>query len=147
MRLRLVFVVANKGIRIFILVQVCEGVVDLPMLGLIRTDIVHEVPHSTVSFRHLPVVDGEIWNAEVGIRPLGQLAGLDILDYERVGEDGFFFEVAYEAVTCLRRDEVGEKHAVEEDSLSTEDHELHEPARFSHLQKGKQVHTLIVSLL
>jgi hypothetical protein len=50
-----------------------------------------------------------------------------------VGEDGFFFKIAYEAMTSTWADEVGDEHGVEEDALSTEDCEAHEPARFAHL--------------
>ncbi|CRJ86145.1 hypothetical protein BN1723_000082 [Verticillium longisporum] len=78
---------------------------------------------------------------------VSSLAFLDLADAARVRVHGLLLEVADEAMRDLGRDEIRQEHAVEEDALGTDEHDLHEPARLRHLHKGQQVHALIVRLL
>lgn len=48
--------VTDKGVRVLILVQICKRVVDAAVTGLISPDIVNQVLHSAVTFRHMPVL-------------------------------------------------------------------------------------------
>lgn len=48
---------------------------------------------------------------------------------------GFFLEIPDEAVNDLGVQEVHDKHAIEEDALGTDNHELHEPTRLTHFHE------------
>lgn len=120
--------------------------VDFSVLCFVGPNVQQQVLHGPVAFGHLPVVDGQIRNAELGIGPLGQLPSLEVGDGERVRQHGLFFQVAHEAMAGARGDEVGEEHGVEEDALGAQDHDLHEPAGLGHLEEGEQVHALVVRL-
>ena len=93
---------------------------------------------------HVPVAHGDLGRLE--LLPLGQLAGVKVGDDAAVRQDGLFLEVADEAMAGPWRDQIGEEHAVEEDALGAQDHEAHEPAGFGHLEKGQEVHALVVRL-
>lgn len=54
-----------------------HGVVDKPMLRLVRADVVNEVEHIGV-FRHAPVVNGDLRRRLVA--PLRQSASFQLLD-------------------------------------------------------------------
>ena len=116
--------------------------IDLAMLGLIRADIQQQISHTALPLGHVPVSDRDLGGLE-GL-PLGQFAGVDVVDGEGVGEHGLLFEVADEAVAGAGRDEVGEEEAVEEDALGAEDHEAHKGARLGHFEEGEEVHALVV---
>ena len=141
-----VFVRAHEGVGILVLVQITKRVVDLSMLRLVCSDIEEKVFHSPLSLGYAPVVCCEIRDHELRVCPLWEFPGVDILNSERVREHGLFLEVADEAVAGARRDEVREEHAIEEDTLSTEDHEFHKPAGLSHLEEREEVHTFVVRL-
>lgn len=49
---------ADKGVRVFLLVEVAQGVVDAAMAGLIGADVQDEVLHGAVAFGHVPVLHG-----------------------------------------------------------------------------------------
>ena len=165
MRLGLVLVLGSEWIRIILsktrqhqlhkdevwvgmityhLLQICQRVVDLAMLRLVGPHVEHQMPHRALVLGHLPVVDRNVGNLKVGIGPLGQVAGLDLLDDAAVGVHGFLLDVADEAVARPRRQQVREEHAVEEDALRAQDGHLHEPSRFGELHEGEEVHPLVV---
>lgn len=141
-RLRRILVLAHKRIRIRLLVQIAQRVVDLAVLGLVRSDIQQQIAHAALALGHVPVADGNLGGLEV--LPLGQLAGVDVGDGERVGEDGLLLEVADEAVAGARGNEVGEEHAVEKDTLGAEDHKAHKGAWGGHFEEGEEVHAFVV---
>lgn len=147
MGFRGVLVRAHEGIGILVLLQVRQGVVDLSVLSLVCSDVQQEVLHGPVALWDVPVVDCEVRDGELGVGPLRELPGLEVLDGEGVGEHGLLLEVADEAVAGARGHEVGEEHAVEEDALGAEDHEFHEPAGLGHLEECEEVHALVVGLL
>ena len=91
---------------------------------------------------HFPVADRDFRGLE-GF-PFRKSSSVNVIDGAGVGEHGFFFEVADEAVARTRRDEVGEEEGVEEYALGAEDHGLHEEAWFGHFKKGEEVHTFVV---
>lgn len=66
------------------------------------------------------------------------------MDDACVGEHGFFFEIADEAVAGAWRDEVGEEEAVEVDALRAEDHQAHEQAWFGDFHECEKMHALVV---
>ncbi len=115
--------------------------IHLAMLRLICSDIQQQVPHATAPLGHIPVADGD--DGGLGGRPEGQFASVEIGDGARVGDDGFFFEVADEAVAGAQGEEVCEEEAIEEDALSAEDHGAHEEARGVRFQEGEEVHALV----
>ena len=118
--------------------------IDFPMLRLVRAHVQEQVAHGALALGHLPVVDGDVGHLEVWVGPLGQVAGVDLLDDAAVGVDGLLLEVADEAVAGARGEEVRQEHAVEEDALRADDGHLHEPARLGQLEEGEQVHALVV---
>jgi hypothetical protein len=130
MRLGIILIRGHKGVWVLFLPQIPHGVVDLPMLGLVRPNVQQEISDRSVPLGHLPVIHGQIRYAELGVRPFRQLAGFDILDglqristmfpvkkknredetYESVSQHSFLFQVANEAVAGAGRDEVGDEH-------------------------------------
>lgn len=126
-------VLRHVRVGVFLLVQISQCMVHLAMLCLISTNVQKEILHRAVALVHVPVL-----NSDLGCRhgrPLGQPTSLDILDSSGVCNHSLFFEVTNKAVTGAWRDEVGEKEAVEEDTLGAEDHQAHEPAGFGHLHE------------
>ena len=130
-----VLVLALVRVRIARLVQVAEGMVDLPVFRLICSDIEQQVLHLVLVFWHLPVMDGDFWCLQLG--PFGELAIFDFLDGAGVGDDGLFLQVPDKAVTDAWGDQVGDEEAVEEYALGAQDHQTHEPARFRQFQESK----------
>lgn len=116
--------------------QVAERVVDFSVFGLVGSDVIEETSHASVALGHAPILNREIRSFEIGIGPFGQVSIFEILDRERVGEDGFFFEIADEAVAGLGGEEVAEEEGIEEDALGAEDHGAHEETWFVHLEEG-----------
>lgn len=72
------------------------------------------------------------------------MAIFEILDREGIGEDCFFFEIADEAMTSARGEEVAEEKGIEEDALGAKDHGAHEDTGFVHFKKGEEVHAFII---
>ena len=68
MRLPGVLVLGDVGVRIGLLIEVAERVVNLAVLRLVGTDVQQEVPHCAVAGRHVPVFDclGELAGECVG---------------------------------------------------------------------------------
>jgi hypothetical protein len=136
--------------------------IDLSMLCLVGADMQQQILHCPMPFRKIIVVDGNVWGLHFG--PSRELSSFEVSEFAGIGKDGFFFEVAYEAVAGTWTDKVGEEHGVKEDALSSKDCETHEPPRFahlvdvlvnafglpcvciSHLQEYEQVHSLVVTL-
>ena len=96
MRPALVLVRAGVRVGVVLLVQIAEGVVDLAVLALIGADVQQQVAHRAVALGHGPVLDRDV--GRVHLLPQRQTAGVEVCDLARVGDDGFFFEVADEAV-------------------------------------------------
>lgn len=137
-----VLVLGHVRVRVGLLVQVAQGVVDLTVLGLVRAHVQQQVAHRPLALGHLPVLDSDLRSGHV--LPLGQLAGLEVVDGTGVGDDGLLLEVGHEAVAGAGRDQVREEEAIEEDALRAQDHQAHEPARFGELHEGKEVHAFVV---
>lgn len=146
MTFRLGLVVTHKRIRVLLVVQVAQRVVDTPVDGLVGTDVEDQVPHGASPLGHVPVLHGQFGDLEARVAPLGQEALFDLLDAPGVGVHGLLLEVADEAVADLGRDEVRAEEGVEEDALRGEDHRLHEPARLAHLHERQEVHAFVVRL-
>lgn len=83
--------------------------VHLSMLRLIRSNIIQQISHTSISLRHTPILDRQVRSFEIRIRPLWKMAIFEILDREGIGEDCFFFEIADEAMTSARGEEVAEE--------------------------------------
>lgn len=132
----------NKRIRVPLLIQIGQRMINLPMLRLVRANIQQQISHTPLSLRHIPVLDSDIRRLE--FLPFRELAGLEVADGEGVGEDGFFFEDADEAVHGSGGEQVGDEEGVEEDALRAEAHEAHEPAGFGELEEGEEVHAFVV---
>ena len=96
---------------------------------------------------HVPVANGKIGDAELGVAPLLQTAVVELEQAAGVGVDSLFLKVADEAVADLGRNEVRNEHGVIEDALGTEHDESHEPAGLVHLEEGQEMHSLVVRLL
>lgn len=140
--LALILVLADIRIRIILLIKVSKRVVDLAVLALVRADVQQQVAHSTLAFRHIPVLDRNVRRHH--LLPLRKSTSVEICDLACVRQHCLFFKIADEAVACSRRDEVGDEHGVEEDALRSEDHELHEGTGFGHFEEGQEVHALVV---
>jgi len=138
---------ADKGVRIFGLVEVTECVVDTSVDGFVSPDVKDQVLHRAVLLWHLPVLDSNVGNAKLGVVPLGQVTVLDLLNAAGVGMDGLLLKISDKSVNNLGGDEVRDEKTVEEDALSSNDHHLHEPARLAHLHECQEVHPLVVALL
>lgn len=61
--------------------------------------------------------------------------------------DSLFLKVTNKSMDNLGRDKVRDEQAVEENTLSTYDHHLHEPTRLAHLHERQEMHSLVVTLL
>lgn len=116
--------------------------IDLAMLTLIRAYVQQQIPHSAMSLGHFPVLDRNRRRSR--LLPSGEEAGVEGGDLACVGDYGFFFEVADEAVAGCWRDEVGEEEGVEEEALSGEDGETHQRAGRGELEEGEEVHAFVV---
>ena len=139
---RCVLILAHKRIRIPALLQIPQRMVHLAMLGLVGAHVEHQIAQRAFPLRHVPVLDGDLGRG--GGFEHGEGAGVDGGDAARVGQHGFFLEVADEAVAGARRDEVGGDEGVEEDALRAEEHQAHEDARFGQREEGEEVHALVV---
>lgn len=139
-----ILVLGLVRIGIKCLLQVAEGVIHLAVLGFVSPDVKQQVTHLALVLGHLPILHCDLWCFQIG--PFRQFALLDFLNGAGVGDDRFFFEVADEAVTGARRDQVGDEEAVEEDALGPKDHQTHEPAWFGEFEEGQQVHTFVERL-
>ncbi len=122
-----------------------ERVIHLTMLGLVGPDVEQQIPHRPMTLGHVPILDGNL--GRLKSFPLGQLAGLDVGNGQRVRHDGLLLEITDESMAGAGRDEIGEEHAVEEDALGAEDHQTHEPAGLGHLEEGQQMHAFVVRFL
>lgn len=96
---------------------------------------------------HVPVADGNVGDAEVGVSPSLETAMVELEQAAGVGVNSLFLKVADEAVANLGREEVRDEHGVVEDTLSTEHDESHEPAGLVHFEEGEEMHSLVVRLL
>ena len=81
MRLLRVLVFAHERVRVLLLIEVAEGVVNLSMLALVCTDcfllvpgswmwvevltVKEQIAHGSVTLRHLPVVDGDLGSLQL----------------------------------------------------------------------------------
>ncbi|KXH63971.1 hypothetical protein CNYM01_13806 [Colletotrichum nymphaeae SA-01] len=167
-----VLVLANERVRVLLLVEVAEGMVYASVNGLcriivstalllskgnfhcgkgrIRTispDVQNQILHRPLALGNLPILHRDIGDHEIRIGPLRQQALVDLVETARVRVHGLLLEVPDEAVGDLGGDEVRQEHAVEEDALGAEDHDLHEPARLRHLHERQEVHALVEALL
>jgi hypothetical protein len=115
-RVRPALDLVRAGVRVgvVVLVQVAEGVVDFAVLALVGADVQQQIAHRAVSLGHRPVLDRNVRRRH--LLPQWQAAGVKVCDLAGVGDDGFFFEVADEAVAGAWGDEVGDEHEVEEES-------------------------------
>lgn len=123
-------------------IQVSKSMIDLTMLGLVRTYIQQQRSHTTLSGGHLPVFYGHLRCLQ--LLPLRQVAVVEIIDRLGVGDHGLFFEVPNEPMADLRGDHVGQREAAEEYALCAEDHEPHQGTWFGELEECEQVHALVV---
>ena len=71
-------------------VQVTQGVVDHPVVGLVRPNGEDHVPHHGAGAQ-LPVVHSDLRGGEAG--PHGQLAGVQLLQDVGVGHHGLLLKV------------------------------------------------------
>ena len=140
----LILILAHERVRVLPLHQIAQRVVHLAMLGLIGADIQDQIPNAPLPLRHIPVADGDL--GSLGGLKERQVAGVDLGDEARVGDDGLLLEVADEAVARARRDEVGEEERVVPHPLRGEQHRAHEAARLRHGEEREQVHALVVGL-
>lgn len=51
-----VLVLADEGVRVLLVVQVTERVVDAPMNSLVGTNVQNQVLHGSVFFGHAPIL-------------------------------------------------------------------------------------------
>lgn len=103
--LRWFCVLGNEWIRILLLVQVSQRMIDLPVLRFIRPNIEQQVPHRLFSLRHIPVPNRNLWCLQS--LPSGEFAFVNVLNCHGVRFDGLLFDVADKAVAGLRRNQVG----------------------------------------
>ena len=125
-------------------VHVPKGVVDHPVVGLVRPDGEDDVPHHG-ALPQLPVVDRDLWGGEAG--PHGKLAGVQLVQDVSVGHHGLLLKVADKPVTEVRGDHVEETEGSCEDELSSNHTSSKQGSRSAQRQEGHQVHPLILSLL
>ena len=64
-----VLVLAHKWIGVLLLVKISKRVVDFAVFSLICSDIQQEVSHGSRTLGHLPIIDSQFWNLELGIGP------------------------------------------------------------------------------
>jgi hypothetical protein len=130
MRLLRVPVLAHKGIGVLLLIEVTKCVVDLAMLALVRTNccllvehsryigmmltVEKKIAHGSVTLRHLPVVDGDLWSLH--LLPLRQKACVKVFDLASVCDDGFLLKIPYQSMNSARADEISEEHEVAPDT-------------------------------
>ena len=125
-------------------VALTESVVDLAVFCLICSDIQQQVPHRLMTFRHIPVADGNIWCLQVV--PFWQMSVVHIFNGKGVCICGLLFQVSDESVARRRRHEVGEEKCVGEDTLCTNDHKFHKAAWLGHLHKSQKMHPFVVCI-
>lgn len=81
MRLLGVPVLADVGIRVLLLIQIAECVVDFSVLAFVCSNcdriseysfksgleltVIEHVEHRALAFRHFPIIDGNFWCLEV----------------------------------------------------------------------------------
>lgn len=105
-RVSFALVLANEWVGVFPLIQVAQGMIHPTVARLVSSDVEDEVFHGPLALGHLPVLDSKVGNHEIRIRPLRQVAFVDLLDAHCVRVDSFFFEVADKPMRDLGGDEV-----------------------------------------
>ena len=105
-----VFVLGCEWIRILCLIKVSKRMVHLPVLCFVCSNVHQQVVHSLVALWHLPVADGYLWRLQ-GF-PCRKSSLFDVFDGVGVSPHSLLFDIAHEAVTCLRRDKVRQEEAL-----------------------------------
>lgn len=131
-----------KWIRITLLIQIPQRMINLPMLRLIRPNIIQQLPHAPLPLGHPPIIDRQIRGLK--LLPLRQPSRLQVCNLPRVRHHGLFLEIADEAVAGLGGDKVGEEEGVEIHALRAEDEDAHERAGLGELEEGEEVHAFVV---
>ncbi len=144
MRFGIILVLADEGVRVRLLLEVAQGMVDLPVLGFVGTDVVKQIAHGAVTLRHVPILHRNLRCLEA--LPLWEFPSFDVSNGTGVGENCFFFQVADKTMADPGRHQVGQEHAIVEDPLRSEDHEPHKATWFSHLHEGEEMHALVIGL-
>lgn len=136
---------ADERVRVSVLVEIAQSVVDFSVFGFVCPDVEEQVTHRPVAFWHVPISHRNLRRFE--LLPLRQLPSVNICNGARVGNDGFLLEKTDKAVANPRRHEVSQEEAIIENSLGSKNHGFHEPAWLSHLHERQEVHTLVVCFL
>ena len=112
----------GEGVALVVL-HAGKRVVHVRVARLVGAHGEHEVAHGGVRVE-APVLDGDVGRRRVG--PLGQAAGVDVVQQVRVCPDGLLLEIADHAVAVRRREEVAQEEEVAEDALRREHQAAHD---------------------
>lgn len=69
--------------------------VDASVTSLVGTDVEDKVFHRSLVFGHIPILDRDVRNGELRVRPFRQMSFINLLDGHRVCMDSLLFKVAH----------------------------------------------------
>mmetsp|Transcript_30166 Transcript_30166/g.58629 ORF Transcript_30166/g.58629 Transcript_30166/m.58629 type:complete len:259 (+) Transcript_30166:152-928(+) len=124
-----------------------DGMIDIPMFGLIGPHRLHEIQHGSILSK-VPIPLGDLGRVlrspltQIGSL-LGRLYGFDDLG---VSAARLLLDVSHKSMAKRRREDVRNEEGSPEDELPADDGRAEDVSRVLHSDEGEQVHPLVIGL-
>ena len=96
---------------------------------------------------NVPVLDSNVRNRKLGIRPALDLAVGNLALQSRISVDGLLFDVTNETMEEARGDPTGDEANVEEDALGTDKDQPQQPTGLGQVHPCEEMHSFVGGFL